>query len=78
MALATLLVVRRHAGDFQVTDDDELLRARLRRVVRDFFQDKPPGTTIEQSDLDRYHRQLREVVEEHRSRLSATRDVGRR
>lgn len=46
--------------------NDEILRDHLRRVVRDFFKDKPPGTTIEPHDLDAYHRRLRKVVEEHR------------
>lgn len=54
---------------------DELLRQRLRRVVRDFFQDKPTGTTIEQHDLDKYHRQLQETVDEHRRRLNAALDA---
>jgi hypothetical protein len=40
---------------------DELHRQRLRRVIRDFFRDKPPGTTIEQRDLDEYHRRLQEA-----------------
>jgi hypothetical protein len=43
--------------------NDELRRARMRRIVRDFFRDKPPGTTIEQHDLDDYHRRLREAAQ---------------
>lgn len=35
---------------------------RLRAVIRDFFKDKPPGTTIEQHELDAYHRRLREAA----------------
>lgn len=42
---------------------DELSRHRLRRVIRDFFRDKPPGTAIEQHDLDEYHRRLQEAAD---------------
>jgi hypothetical protein len=45
---------------------DELRRARIRAVVRDFFRDKPPGTTIEQHELDEYHRRLREAAQKCR------------
>ena len=38
-----------------------LRRARIRRVIRDFFQDKPPGTTLEWHAIDDYHRRLREA-----------------
>ena len=44
--------------------NDELRRTRIRAVIRDFFRDKPPGTTIEQHDLDAYHRRLREAAQE--------------
>ena len=44
------------------TETDELRRARIRRVIRDFFKNKPPGTTIEQHELDAYHRRLREAA----------------
>ncbi len=40
---------------------DELRRLRIRRVIDDFFRDKPPGTTIERHAIDEYHRRLREV-----------------
>lgn len=43
---------------------DDVQRARIRRVIHDFFQDKPPGTTIEQRELDEYHRRLREAARE--------------
>lgn len=39
-------------------------RTRLRAIVRDFFKDKPPGTAIEQADLNDYHSRLREAVKE--------------
>jgi hypothetical protein len=51
---------------------DELHRQRLRRVIRDFFRDKPPGTTIEQHDLDEYHRRLQEAGSRSRFHGSAT------
>lgn len=41
---------------------DDLRRARIRRVIRDFFKDKPPGTTIEPHELDDYYRRLREAA----------------
>lgn len=42
---------------------NELRRQRVRRVIRAFFLDKPPGTTIEQRELDEYRR-LRETARE--------------
>ena len=41
---------------------EHLRLKRLRAVIRDFFKDKPPGTTIEQHELDAYHQRLREVA----------------
>lgn len=49
----------------------EALHEKLRRVVRDFFADKPPGTSISEHDLAAYRQRLRAVVEEHRRQLAA-------
>lgn len=60
-----------------MTDDlrersDELLRQKLRRIISDFFRDKPPGTILEEHDLSAYRGRLRETVVEHRRRLLKT------
>lgn len=39
-------------------------RQRIRAVIRDFFRDKPPGTTLERHELDAYYRRLREAAQE--------------
>ncbi len=43
---------------------DELRRQRLRRVIRDFFRNKLPGTIIEPHEIDAYHRRRREAARE--------------
>jgi len=43
---------------------DELRRQRVLRVIRTFFQNKPPGTVIEQRELDEYCQRLREASRE--------------
>jgi len=50
---------------------DELHRQRLRRVVQEFFRNKPPGTTIEQHELDEYQRRLQEVGRRSLSMIAA-------
>ena len=39
-------------------------RERIHAVIRDFFKNKPPGTTIEQHELDAYHRRLRKAAQD--------------
>lgn len=43
---------------------DDIRRARIRRVIRDFFKGRPPGTRIEKCDLDAYYSRLREAARE--------------
>lgn len=43
---------------------EHLRLKRICTVIRDFFKDKPPGTTIEQHELDAYHQHLREAAQE--------------
>jgi hypothetical protein len=49
-------------GELRAAAASELRRRCIRRVVRNFFQDKPPGTTIEPLELDAYRRRLREAA----------------
>jgi len=49
-----------------MSDEDKQRLARTRAVSRDFFKDKPPGTTIKQDELEAYWARLREVAEETR------------
>jgi hypothetical protein len=51
-------------GGHAVSDKRDPRRERLYAIIRDFFKDKPPGTPIEQRDLDDYYRRLREAAKE--------------
>lgn len=42
---------------------DDPRRQRIRAVIRDFFRDKPLGTTFERCELDAYYRRLREAAQ---------------
>lgn len=43
-------------------EEDKQRLARLRAVSREFFTDKPVGTTIEQHDLDAYRQRLQDAA----------------
>lgn len=43
---------------------DEVRRQRVRRVIDDFFRNKPPGTRVEQHEWDAYVQRLREAAKE--------------
>jgi hypothetical protein len=45
-----------------VPTEDELRRARIRAVIREFFRDKPPGTTITDEQLAKYREDLRRAT----------------
>ena len=47
-----------------MSTNDDVRRAQMRAVARNFFKDKPPGTAIEQHQLDEYYRRLREAAKE--------------
>lgn len=47
-----------------MSEKDKRCIARMRVVSREFFSDKPVGTTIEQRDLDAYRQRLRDVARE--------------
>jgi hypothetical protein len=46
------------------TESDDLRRQRIQAVIRNFFRDKPRGTSFEQSELDDYYRRLQEAAQE--------------
>jgi hypothetical protein len=45
-----------------MSEEDKQRLARMRAVSREFFADKPVGTTIEQHDLDAYRQRLQDAA----------------
>jgi hypothetical protein len=57
--------IQQRRAEVEATIPRELLE-KLRAISRDFFQDKPPGTTIEEPALAAYRQCLRDACEEYR------------
>src|SRR5262249_42967265 len=65
----------RREREATMSESDRCRFRRMRAVTRDFFADKPPGTSIEEHALAAYRQQLRVAVREETAEVPRPSDA---